>query len=72
MTRTDLVELIAKRDGISEDEALSLVDECADTIAAILDANEDDPEILYYDAVDTLMDYLGLEPDYLDLVLEIE
>ena len=73
MDREDLIGMIADRDGIGRDEARSLVDECADTIAALLeDDHSDDPENLYYEAVDLLMDYLGLEPDYLDTVLEAE
>ena len=72
MDREDLIRLIANRDGISMDEARLMVDECAQEISTLLDDDPfTDPDELYYQVTETLADYLGLEPDYLDLVLEV-
>ena len=58
----DLVSMIARRDSITKNEAQNIVDETA---------REIDDAIAHgasYDTVaDILADYLGLEPDYLDL-----
>ena len=55
-----VIEILMKRDGISEDEAKALVDETRDEIMMC-----DDP--MEVDSI--IMEYLGLEPDYLDDIL---
>lgn len=56
----DMARMIAKRDDISFNEAMELIDNCAEEIdcAESLDEVED-----------TLAYWLGLEPDYLDLFI---
>lgn len=59
----ELAELIAKRDGISLNEATIIVDECATEMQrAFYNGSLDEAE-------DILKDYLGLELDYLDLFI---
>lgn len=62
-TLEELAKMIAKRDDISYNEALIAVHDCAA-----------DMEHAFYngslnEAEDILRDYLGLEPDYLDLFI---
>ena len=62
-TLEELAKMIAKRDDISYNEALIAVRDCAA-----------DMEHAFYngslnEAEDILRDYLGLEPDYLDLFI---
>lgn len=59
-TLEDMARMIAKRDDISFNEAMELIDNCAEEIdyAESLDEVED-----------TLAYWLGLEPDYLDLFI---
>lgn len=60
----DLVKLIMRRDGVSENEARIMIDETAREI------NDAIAHGASYDTVaDILADYLGLEPDYLDLFI---
>ena len=56
----ELVKLIAKRDGISENEAYEICEQCRRDILHAIDKNCDIEEV-----EDILMDWLGLEPDYL-------
>lgn len=51
-----VVDILMKRDGISEEEALTLIKETRDEIIML-----DDP----LEADNVIMDYLMLEPDYL-------
>lgn len=61
----ELAQLIARRDSISIHEANILVDDCANEINELLTTDE-----CTYDAVaDIIADYLGLEPDYVDLFI---
>lgn len=63
MSRQTVVDILMKRDGISEEEANSLIE---DTASEILDCTN------VLDADEILMDNLGLEPDYLlDILLDI-
>ena len=55
-----IVEILMKRDDLSQEHAERLVKETQDEIMML-----DNP----LDADDVLMDYLGLEPDYLFDVL---
>ena len=62
-TLNELAAMIAKRDNISYNEALETVHDCAKEMEyAFMDGSLDDAE-------DILRDYLGLEPDYLDLFI---
>lgn len=54
-TRKDLVDILVRRDGISEGDALSLIEECANAL-----------EMGEYDAIQRC---LGLEDDYIFAVL---
>ena len=56
----DLVKLIAKRDGISENEAYEICEQCRHDILHAIDKNCGIEEV-----EDILVDWLGLEPDYL-------
>lgn len=51
-----IIEILMKRDGIDEEEARALVEETRDEIISL-----DDP----MEADNVMMDYLGLEPDYI-------
>ena len=56
----ELVKLIAKRDGINENEAYEICEQCRHDILHAIDKNCGIEEV-----EDILMDWLGLEPDYL-------
>ena len=72
MDRRELIEMIARRDGITFDEAYAAVEDCANEIAALFELdNMYDAAELYEEAVDIMRDMLNLEPDYLDLLLDI-
>ena len=51
-----VIEILMKRDDIDEEEARALVEETRDEIISL-----DDP----MEADNIIMDYLGLEPDYI-------
>ena len=55
-----IIEILMNRDGISEEEARALVKETRDEIAML-----DNP----FEAENIIMEYLGLEPDYMFDVL---
>lgn len=62
-TLDELAQMIAKRDGISLNEALTAVRDCAAEMElAFYDGSLDEAE-------DILRYSLGLEPDYLDLFI---
>ena len=62
-TLEELAQMIAKRDNISYNEALATVRDCAaDMEHAFYTGSLDEVE-------DILREYLGLEPDYLDLFI---
>lgn len=58
----ELIEILMKRDGISEEHARSLIEETRDEIMCLGDPCEAD---------EVIMNMLGLEPDYLEDVLGI-
>lgn len=60
-TREDLVAMIAKRDGVGMGTVERWIDQCKEEIG--------DEGTTYDEAVELLKDYLGIEPDYLDIVL---
>lgn len=62
-TVNDIINLIARRDNISVLEATNIVSECMDEMeSAIVMGN-------WQEAEDILASYLGLEPDYLDILM---
>ena len=59
-----LAALLVKRDGISKNEAYNIIEDCQAEIDDVLSYGGS------YDTVmDIIQDYLGLEPDYLDLFI---
>jgi nucleoid DNA-binding protein len=62
-TVNDIINLIARRDHISTLEAMNIVNECMEEMEdAVARGN-------WLEAEDILMSYLGLEPDYLDILM---
>ena len=62
-TLEELAQMIAVRDGISYNEALSIVHDCTIEMEnAFMSGSLDEAE-------DILRDFLSLEPDYLDLFI---
>jgi hypothetical protein len=62
-TVNDIINLIARRDNISILEATNIVSECMEEMEdAVMRGN-------WLEAEDILMSYLGLEPDYLDILM---
>lgn len=62
-TANDIINLIARRDNISELEAMNVVNDCMEEMeGAIMCGN-------WQEAEDILASYLGLEPDYLDILM---
>lgn len=59
----ELAQMIAKRDGISYEEAMESVENCAEEINEACMAGDLDM------AEDALHYWLGLEPDYLEIFL---
>lgn len=62
MTKDKVVKILMRRDGVSSEDALAQIQECADAIRE----SGYDP----FEADNLLRDYLGLEPDYLFAVLD--
>ena len=56
----ELVDLIALRDNISRNEAREICEQCRQDILHAIDKNCDIEEV-----EEILMDWLGIEPDYL-------
>lgn len=62
-TVEDIINLISRRDNISYLEAMNIVNECMEEMEdAVLNAH-------WQEAEDILASYLGLEPDYLDILM---
>ena len=55
----EIVNILMQRDGISENEAYNLVEECMIEVEEAIAAGN------YIEAEDIFMDYLDLEPDFL-------
>jgi hypothetical protein len=58
----EVIKILMERDGISEEEARTLIKETRDEIMML-----DDP----CKADEVFMEYLGLEPDYLERIFNI-
>ena len=56
----EIVKILVRRDGISENEAWNIVEECKAEILVALDNGAGITEV-----EDIVADYLGLEPDYI-------
>lgn len=56
----EIVDILMRRDGISENEAWNIIEECREEIH---EAIMDDASINVVE--DIIADYLGLEPDYI-------
>lgn len=68
MNKKQLIEMIAARDSISFNEAEEAVNNC---IEQIYDVMTDDCGFALYDAVADIVQYeLGLEPDYIEVLLD--
>lgn len=62
----EIIEILMTRDGISKEEAIDVIDNCKEEIDYILLNNGS-----YDDAEEALKYWLGLEPDYLDIFLDM-
>ena len=63
-----IAKIISKRDNISMNEALNLIEDCCDEIKAIITESPNEA-YAYEEVAYTIQDMLGLEPDYLDELL---
>lgn len=62
-TVEDIINLISRRDNISYIEAMNIVNDCMEEMeGAVIRGN-------WQEAEDILASYLGLEPDYLDILM---
>ena len=62
-TVDDIIRLIKRRDNLSLNEARITVDDCIEELKEVIKhGNLDECE-------DIVRDWLGLEPDYLDIIL---
>jgi len=64
----DIVKLIERRDGISQEEAYQIVSDVRAELKEII--GYESPFYAYELAADLLRSELGLEPDYLDILVE--
>lgn len=63
MNMKEIVDILMRRDHITENEAWSIIEDCQEEMEeAIARGN-------YQECEDILASYLGLEPDYLDFFL---
>lgn len=60
----EIIHILMRRDGITENEAWSLVEECRDEIKDILEHDG-----TYDQVTNAIEDWLGLEPDYLECLI---
>lgn len=66
----EIIKILMRRDGISENEARNLVEECRAAIQDAIENAEMYSSFSVYDEVINIMeDFLGLEPDYLEYLL---
>lgn len=63
----EIVDILMRRDGVSENEAWDMVYECQNEINYML--SQEDASII--EAENIIMDYLGLEGEFLEYFLEI-
>ena len=60
----EIVRILMRRDGISENEAENLIEECREDLRWICETSGS-----YDDAVNCIEYWLELEPDYLDMLI---
>ena len=65
----DIVKLIERRDGISQEEAYQIVSDVRAELKEII-SYESSPFYAYELAADLLRSELGLEPDFLEILVE--
>lgn len=63
-TVDDIINLISRRDNISYIEAMNVVNECMEEMEEAV------AQGYWQEAEDILASYLGLEPDFLSILLE--
>lgn len=63
-TVEDIIQLISRRDNISYIEAMNMVNECMEEMENAITMGN------WQEAEDILDNYLGLEPDFLSILLE--
>ena len=59
----EIIDILMRRDSITRNEAQNLIDECIDEIFDCFYTGD------YQACEDIVASYLGLEPDYLDILL---
>ena len=59
----EIINILMRRDCISENEARNILDECIDELQDAIMYGR------YLEAEDIVASYLGLEPDYLELII---
>ena len=64
MELNDIVKILMRRDNLSEEEAWITIDNCQEELRMIVEEEEG-----YDAACDCIASWLGLEPDYLDVLL---
>lgn len=65
MTVQEIAEILVRRDGISYNEAMDLVEKCQDELEILVQGGGS-----IDDAEDCVAYWLGLEPDYLVTLLD--
>lgn len=66
MELNDIIELVAKRDSISYNEAVACVEECQEELKELVSSSN----CTLDDLEDCIAFHLSLEPDYLEILLE--
>ena len=66
-TIEDIITLLMRRDRISREEAEYLVDQCKEELNMI--ALVSNSFLAYDEAADCVASWLGLEPDYIDIIM---
>lgn len=61
MSKKEIVRILMRRDGISENEAWNIVEECQEEVNYVIETCGS-----YDEVVGVIEDILGLEPDYMD------
>lgn len=59
----EIVEILMRRDGISELEATNIVEDCREEVLTVIGRGN------FQEAEDIVAAELGLEPDYLDYLI---
>ena len=62
-TVEDIIQLISRRDNIPYIEAMNVVNECMEEMESAITMGN------WQEAEDILASYLGLEPDFLDVMI---